>query len=86
MPGDVAQLDFCYLTTTGRLSGNPHRIEIWFVLAEETVFLAGGTVTGATGSATSWPRRTSNSSSARKRTTRARVVEDGSEDDASPGD
>lgn len=23
---------FCYLTTTGRVSGNPHTIEIWFAL------------------------------------------------------
>jgi deazaflavin-dependent oxidoreductase (nitroreductase family) len=27
---DLAPLDFCYLTTTGRTSGKPHRIEIWF--------------------------------------------------------
>jgi deazaflavin-dependent oxidoreductase (nitroreductase family) len=26
----AADLDFCYLTTTGRVSGRPHRIEIWF--------------------------------------------------------
>ncbi len=42
MTGDVASLDFCYLTTTGRISGNPHRIEIWFVLADRTVFLMAG--------------------------------------------
>lgn len=24
--------DFCYLTTMGRVSGNPHTIEIWFAL------------------------------------------------------
>src|SRR5690242_6628884 len=23
---------FCYLTTTGRVTGNPHTIEIWFAL------------------------------------------------------
>ena len=22
--------DYCYLTTTGRRSGRPHRIEIWY--------------------------------------------------------
>jgi deazaflavin-dependent oxidoreductase (nitroreductase family) len=22
--------DFCYITTTGRRTGNPHRVEIWF--------------------------------------------------------
>ena len=42
MPDDLASLDFCYLTTTGRITGNPHRIEIWFALADETVFLMAG--------------------------------------------
>ena len=83
MPGDVAQLDFCYLTTTGRLSGNPHRIEIWFVLAEETVFLMAGDRDRS-----DWVRNIMATPDvqlelgARKRTTRARLVEDGSEDDA----
>jgi hypothetical protein len=26
----LAKLDFCYLTTTGRKSGKPRTIEIWF--------------------------------------------------------
>lgn len=35
--------DYCYLTTTGRVSGNPHTIEIWFALHERTLYmLAGG--------------------------------------------
>ena len=35
--------DFCYLTTRGRRSGEPHEIEIWFALDGQTVyFLAGG--------------------------------------------
>jgi len=42
MTSDLASLDFCYLTTTGRISGNPHRIEIWFALFEETVYLMAG--------------------------------------------
>ena len=42
MPDDLAALDFCYLTTTGRVSGSPHRIEIWFVLVDETVYLMAG--------------------------------------------
>ena len=32
----------CYLTTTGRLSGRPHRIEIWFLEDETTVYLFSG--------------------------------------------
>jgi deazaflavin-dependent oxidoreductase (nitroreductase family) len=34
---------FCYLTTRGRVTGRPHRIEIWFALDGSTVyFLSGG--------------------------------------------
>jgi deazaflavin-dependent oxidoreductase (nitroreductase family) len=34
----------CYLTTTGRVSGNPHEIEIWFARAEgnRIYMLSGG--------------------------------------------
>ena len=39
----LAQEDFCYLTTIGRVSGRPHTIEIWFALHERTLYmLAGG--------------------------------------------
>lgn len=31
--------DYCYLTTTGRVSGRPHEIEIWFGLNDHTLFL-----------------------------------------------
>jgi len=37
--------EFCYLTTTGRVSGRPHEIEIWFSLVPETqtlYMLSGG--------------------------------------------
>ncbi|UDY36616.1 nitroreductase family deazaflavin-dependent oxidoreductase [Dermatobacter hominis] len=36
--------DFCYLTTTGRRSGAPHRIEIWFAVADDgtTLYLLAG--------------------------------------------
>jgi deazaflavin-dependent oxidoreductase (nitroreductase family) len=30
--------DFCYLTTTGRVTGRPHRIEIWFALHGCTLY------------------------------------------------
>ncbi len=30
--GVLANEDFCYLTTTGRTTGRPHEIEIWFAL------------------------------------------------------
>jgi deazaflavin-dependent oxidoreductase (nitroreductase family) len=34
--------DFCYVTTRGRRSGRPHRIEIWFALEDSTVYLLSG--------------------------------------------
>ena len=37
-----AHEDFCYLTTTGRVSGRPHTIEIWYVLHEETLYMLSG--------------------------------------------
>ena len=33
---------FCYLTTTGRSSGNPHTIEIWFALEGSTLYMLSG--------------------------------------------
>lgn len=33
---------FCYLTTTGRRSGRPHEIEIWFGAAGPTLYLLAG--------------------------------------------
>jgi deazaflavin-dependent oxidoreductase (nitroreductase family) len=39
----LAAEDYCYLTTTGRVTGNAHTIEIWFVLQDSTIYiLAGG--------------------------------------------
>ena len=30
---------FCYLTTTGRVTGRPHTIEIWFSLDGDTLYM-----------------------------------------------
>jgi len=41
----LAEEDFCYLTTTGRVTGRPHEIEVWFALVPETrtlYMLSGG--------------------------------------------
>ena len=39
----LAGEDFCYLTTTGRVSGRPHEIEILFALQDGVLYmLAGG--------------------------------------------
>jgi deazaflavin-dependent oxidoreductase (nitroreductase family) len=34
--------DFCYLTTTGRKTGTPHEIEIWFGIRDGTLYLLSG--------------------------------------------
>jgi deazaflavin-dependent oxidoreductase (nitroreductase family) len=34
--------DYCYLTTTGRVTGNPHEIEIWFALHGNTAYIMAG--------------------------------------------
>jgi deazaflavin-dependent oxidoreductase (nitroreductase family) len=34
--------DYCYLTTTGRRSGKPHRIEIWYALQGDTLYVMAG--------------------------------------------
>jgi deazaflavin-dependent oxidoreductase (nitroreductase family) len=40
----LAALSFCYVTTAGRRTGRPHRIEIWFAAApdSETIYLLAG--------------------------------------------
>jgi deazaflavin-dependent oxidoreductase (nitroreductase family) len=38
----VGDDDYCYLTTTGRRSGRPHRIEIWFAAEGGTLYLLAG--------------------------------------------
>ncbi len=34
--------DYCYLTTTGRRSSRPHRIEIWYAAHGDTLYLLSG--------------------------------------------
>ena len=44
-PLDLSRFEkeqYCYLTTRGRITGNPHEIEIWFVLHDNAVFLMSG--------------------------------------------
>lgn len=76
-----ADLDYCYLTTTGRHSGQPHRIEIWFALADGVAYLLSGG-----GERSDWVRNLTISPhvvleiGSEKRTTTARVVTDPDED------
>ena len=39
---NLAREDFCYLTTTGRTTGKPHTIEIWFALNGRTLYMLSG--------------------------------------------
>jgi deazaflavin-dependent oxidoreductase (nitroreductase family) len=34
--------DYCYLTTTGRLSGEPREVELWFERERDTVYMLSG--------------------------------------------
>jgi len=38
----LAGEDFAYLTTTGRRSGRPHRIEIWFAIENGVLYMLSG--------------------------------------------
>ncbi len=41
-PDALAQEEFCYLTTAGRVTGRPHEIEIWFGLEGGTLYMLAG--------------------------------------------
>ncbi len=41
-PEGLADEDYCYLTTTGRVTGSPHEIEIWFALGGSTLYMLSG--------------------------------------------
>jgi deazaflavin-dependent oxidoreductase (nitroreductase family) len=77
----LGDLDYCYLTTTGRHTGTPHRIEIWFAMGDAHVYLLSGA-----GDHSDWVRNLMISPEVvveigdLKRTTRARVVSDPEED------
>jgi len=80
---DLASLPFGYLTTTGRVTGRPHRIEIWFAIHDEVVYLLSG---GRDGS--DWVRNLLVTPDVvfeiggTRRLTRASVLEAGTDEDA----
>jgi hypothetical protein len=41
-PRSLADEDFCYPTTIGRVSGRPHTIEIWFAIEGHTLYMLSG--------------------------------------------
>jgi deazaflavin-dependent oxidoreductase (nitroreductase family) len=77
----LADLDYCYLTTTGRQTGTPHRIEIWFALDGGSVYILSGD-----GERSDWVRNLMISPEVVleiggvKRNSKARVVTDPAED------
>ncbi|MFZ5857964.1 MAG: nitroreductase/quinone reductase family protein [Chloroflexota bacterium] len=38
----LSSQSYCYLTTTGRVTGHPHEIEIWFGMDGDTIYLLSG--------------------------------------------
>jgi deazaflavin-dependent oxidoreductase (nitroreductase family) len=80
--GVLAGEDFCYLTTTGRVTGRPHTIEIWFATDGHTLYMLSG---GRAGS--DWVRNLQRAPEVTVRIAdecfegRARVVEEGEEDE-----
>jgi deazaflavin-dependent oxidoreductase (nitroreductase family) len=38
----LSEVEFCYLTTIGRVTGNPHEIEIWFGVQNNSIYLMSG--------------------------------------------
>lgn len=81
MPGELANEDFCYLTTVGRVSGKPHEIEIWFALESLTLYMLSGG-----GDRSDWVKNLRRDPNVTVRLTgerfegRARVVESAEED------
>ncbi len=88
---DLAALageSFCYLTTTGRVTGRPHEIEMWFSLVPETRTLY---MLAGSGDRADWVRNLRREPAVMVRLSgeglkgEARVVEDAGEDEQSPG-
>lgn len=78
----LAGAAFCYLTTTGRRSGRPHTVEMWFGIEGRTLYcLAGG------GDSADWVRNIRHNGAvslrinSRRATARGRVVRAGSAED-----
>ena len=38
----LSKENYCYLTTKGHKTGNPHEIEIWFGVHEDSIYLLSG--------------------------------------------
>src|ERR1700674_3892194 len=38
----LVDLDYCYITTIGRVSSKPHTVEIWFGASGDTIYVLAG--------------------------------------------
>ena len=77
----LANLDFCYVTTVGRVTGKEHTVEIWFAISGDAAYiLAGG------GHASDWVKNAKRQPETTVRigtrvfAGRARIVDDRDED------
>ncbi len=76
-------MSFCYVTTAGRNTGNPHTIEIWFGARDDSLYLLSGG-----GSRSDWVKNMRANPDVTVRvldkdfSARARIVEDAEEDAA----
>ena len=81
MAVDAADDDFCYLTTHGRVTGEPHEVEIWFAIDGARLYMLAGA-----GRRSDWVRNLDAEPSVTIRlrdvthTAQARVVADSIED------
>jgi deazaflavin-dependent oxidoreductase (nitroreductase family) len=80
--------DYCYLTTTGRVTGEPREIEIWFGLAGSTLYLLSGAGVRDGRPASQWVRNILKQPAVSVRIAgetfggRGRVVSQGTDEDA----
>ena len=78
----ITNATFCYLTTRGRVTGEPHEIEIWYVARDNTIYLLSGG-----GERADWVKNMRADPTVTVRVGdrnydgRARVVEDGDEEE-----
>ena len=79
--GVLAREPFCYVTTTGRVTGRPHAIEIWFGISGRTLYMLSGG-----GERSDWVKNLMRTPETKVRigstefSGRARVVTEGAED------
>lgn len=65
---ELARAQVCYLTTTGRVTGRPHTIEIWSALSGRTLYFLAGD-----GERADWVRNISRSPGVQVRVGRRRI-------------